>query len=525
VEKYRPRTLDEVVAGKNVVQPILEWAQEWQKGNRQKPLLLAGPPGTGKTSIALALGNSMGWEVIELNASDQRNMQIINRIVGEGAFSETLSGEFGFYSSTEGKYRLIILDEVDNIHKREDYGGESSLTKIIKKVPAQPLILIANEPYKLSPALRTLCKMVNFRRLTARMVASALKRICKIEGIKADKEALIALAENAGGDLRAAVNDLQAIAEGEGEIKIEDIVIGKRTQETDVFKVIQKIFKSFDASVHGETMLLDETPDDIIAWIDENISLEYTGEELLKGYRLLSTADVFLGRVRRRQYYKLWKYASYLMTVGIQQVKEEEKGGFTRYKRPQIWQQLFRTRAKRIKKDKILAKIGAHSHLSKRKASTEMYYFISFFISKVDVEKAVRIVEMYEFTEDEVAYLIGDEKRAEKIFVKMSEGKQQSEKSAKKGSRDGETFKKKKESLKRGKGVVEEEKSKSGEAGSGSEFDEEVLELEGDGEEGKDGKVEQGKVKERDNAKDNDREKGMDKPKGGGKNATLDFFS
>lgn len=501
VEKYRPRTLDDVVAGKNVVQPIVEWAQEWQKGIRQKPLLLAGPPGTGKTSTALALGNTMGWEIMELNASDQRNMQIINRIVGEGAFSETLSGDFGFYSSIESKYKLIILDEVDNIHKREDYGGESSLTKIIKKVPAQPMILIANEPYKLSPALRTLCKMVSFRRLTARTVASALKRICKKEGIIADNDALLALAENAGGDLRAAVNDLQALAEGEGVIKVEDIVIGKRTQETDVFKVVQKIFKSLDASVHGDTMLLDETPDDLIAWIDENISLEYAGEELYKGYQLLSTADIFLGRVRRRQYYKLWKYASYLMTVGIQQVKEDEKGGFTRYKRPQIWQQLFKTKAKRMKKDKILAKIGIHSHLSKRKAATEMYYYISVFISRADDEKASKIIEMYKFTEDEVALLIGDEKRAKKIFARLNEKTPKIEKTIK---RD----------VKENKGIITKTSKKKTVSENGK---------------GDAGKVEgeknsPGKTKGRDIDDGMDKEKGS-KLKGKGKNATLDFFS
>jgi len=421
VEKYRPKTIEDVVAGKKIIESILEWAERWKKGEREKPLLLAGPPGIGKTSIALALANTFGWEVVELNASDQRNWQIINKIVGEGVLSETLSEGGDFFSTSRSKFKLIILDEVDNIHGREDYGGESALAKIIKKKPAQPMILIANEPYKLSPGLRNLCKTVFFRRLTSKQIAAILSRICKKEGIEADKEVLIAIAENAGGDLRAAINDLQAVAEMKKKIGIDDIVVGKRTQETDIFRVIQKIFKKLDPSAYSEAGLLDETPDDLIMWIDENIPLEYHGEKLFKGYLTLSTADIFLGRVRRRQYYRLWRYASYLMTTGIQYIKSEEKGGFTKYKRPEIWKKLFQTKAKRSKLDRILSKIGKYSHLSKKKASSEMYNFVTTLINTSEIEKATRVAAFYEFDEDDIAFITRDEKKAQKIMELVRE--------------------------------------------------------------------------------------------------------
>ena len=120
-EKYRPQSLKEIVGNKKAVQDLRTWAEEWLSGIPEKrAVILHGSAGIGKTSSAHALARDLGWEVIELNASDQRTAGVIEKIAGSAASMNTFFG---------GK-RLIILDEADNIHGSADRGGMLSLIHI-----------------------------------------------------------------------------------------------------------------------------------------------------------------------------------------------------------------------------------------------------------------------------------------------------------------------------------------------------------------------------------------------------------
>jgi len=284
--------------------------------------------------------------------------------------------------------------------------------RILRQQPPQPLILIANDPYSLSSDLRKNVDMISFRRLSKNQIAKVLERICHREGVRCDRETLRLIAENAGGDLRAAINDLQAIADGKDTIKPDDVVTGKRLQELDIFRFLQKVFKT-KIPAHSDTMLLDESPEDLIMWIEENLPLEYDGKMLYRAYNPVSRADIFLGRVRRRQFYRLWKYSTYLMTTGLQSVRKEAKRGFTKYSPPSLWRKMAYARKRREKLREILKKIGKYSHMSSKKAM-EQYYIIKFLFENLDIEKTSRISLFYSFSKDELEFMIGDEK-AEKI--------------------------------------------------------------------------------------------------------------
>src|SRR3989442_15141226 len=91
-EDYRPKSLRDVVGNPTAVAELEKWALSWQKGLPDKrAVILAGPPGTGKTSAALALANDMGWAVVEMNASDKRNADAVRQVALRGAITQTLS--------------------------------------------------------------------------------------------------------------------------------------------------------------------------------------------------------------------------------------------------------------------------------------------------------------------------------------------------------------------------------------------------------------------------------------------------
>ena len=115
-EKYRPAHLDDVIGNKEAKEKLLKWAREWQVGSpSKKAVILYGKPGVGKTSAAHALARDFGWEIVELNASDDRNRDVIRRVALTGAVSEIL----GAPEDAMGRKvrRLIILDEADNLYE------------------------------------------------------------------------------------------------------------------------------------------------------------------------------------------------------------------------------------------------------------------------------------------------------------------------------------------------------------------------------------------------------------------------
>ncbi len=347
--KYAPKNLDEVVGNQESVQQIRKWALDWQRGKKQKPLLLFGPPGTGKTASALAVALEMNWSVLEVNASMQRNAKAVQSLVGSAAGTGTLFG---------GK-RLVLFDEVDGAFDR---GQMPALSAALQNA-VQPVILTADDVWnqKLT-GIRASCTKVEFRKIGKIDVKKALNRIAEKQGIQADVQDI---ADAAEGDFRSALIDLQG-----GNAS-------SRMHKKNVFDGVRSVFK---ATTFGEAASSQDDSDtdfDLFSrWLEENIPVEYEKpQDVAAAFEALSRASVFAGRIRRRQAWTLYKFQRVLTLAGIALAKKDVYRKFTPYRFPGLVRYLGQTRKMRALLKSAAQKMGAKLHCSSKKAREGMSFY------------------------------------------------------------------------------------------------------------------------------------------------------
>ncbi|MDD1701688.1 MAG: replication factor C large subunit, partial [Methanoregula sp.] len=327
-EKYRPAHLADIVGNTTAVRQMADWAKNWT--SRSKPLLLYGKPGIGKTTSAYALANDMGWDTIELNASDQRTAGVIERIAGEGSATASLTGS---------SRKLIVMDEADNLQGNSDKGGAKAIIECIKNAK-QPIILIANDLYGLAPELRLRCEPVQFRALPARSIAPRLKYICSAEKIACSEEAVHEIAESSAGDVRAAVNMLYAAAIGRESLAGNQVHTSQKDERVSIFSLVTAVFgKTSDEELMRLSWDVDDLPENIEQWVEGNVHAITGHDDLVKAYRSLSRADEYLGYTYRRQYHTLWRYATAVMLLGVADAAGG-KGIHARILPPERWQKM-----------------------------------------------------------------------------------------------------------------------------------------------------------------------------------------
>lgn len=396
-EKYQPETLDEVAAQGRATKKIRKWASQWGNGRPDKPaLLFYGPPGNGKSAAASALAKEMNWDLIELNASDQRTRKEIERVAGSAATTGTLTGS--------GMKRLIVLDEADNVHGQADRGGYGAISKLISETQ-NPVILIGNDQYDIPRNIRRKVEKVNFRRLRKRSIAKILRKISAKEGIDTEEEALLALGERASGDLRSAINDFQAMAQGRKKLRKEDIATQERDRKIGIFKALGKLKKTRDVQEARETLWdLDQTPEDTIDWVEENLpKMMGNIPDLADAYENLARADIFLGRVRRKKNYSLWKYASDLMSAGVA-LSRKGKPGKGRFGYPSSRKAYGRSKKSRGTRDSLANKISEEYHVSSSRAIKDFFPYLAT-IFQNDDESKNKITKKLDLEKSEVSYL------------------------------------------------------------------------------------------------------------------------
>ena len=410
-EKYRPSTLSEVRGNDKARDAFAEWARSWD--DHREAVVLHGSPGVGKTSAAHALASDMGWETVELNASDQRTADVIERFAGRAARNATLGGSAaggGAGGGDTASRQLVILDEADNIHGNYDRGGASAITKLVKE-SGQPIVLIANDYYDMARGLRNATQEIEFRDVSARSIVPVLRDVCRKEDIEFESDALQRVAERNRGDLRGAINDLQAATEGREAISIEDVVTGDRDKALGLFPFLDAVLKEESAEeALRSAYAVDETPDDLTKWIENNVLDVYEPSEAVRAYDALANADVWLGRVRATQNYTYWRYATDNAAAGVAAARDGEKGGWTRYSRPQFWGSSDATA------DEVGGQIAAASGCSVATARREVLPFLETVTHHCKPrELTVAMAAAYDLDEAGVAFVTGSGESTNKV--------------------------------------------------------------------------------------------------------------
>ena len=135
IRKYIPKTEKDIIGQEENLKQLKNFILNF-KNQKKNSALIYGPSGTGKTCSVYAIANEIGFEVIEVNASDFRNAEQINQKVGNAIKQQSLFA----------KGKIILVDEIDGLSGREDRGGIQAITKLIED-SAFPIILTATNPF------------------------------------------------------------------------------------------------------------------------------------------------------------------------------------------------------------------------------------------------------------------------------------------------------------------------------------------------------------------------------------------
>ncbi len=357
-EKHRPENISNMIGNEEARTALVEWFAKWKKGT--KPILLVGPPGIGKTTIANLIGKQFDYDVISLNASDVRSKSRI---------TEVLTPVLGNISVL-GK-PMIFIDEVDGIHGRADFGGAEALIKILKE-PTVPIILAANSDTSTKmKSIKKTVQTIYFKPLPPRLLRLHLENVLKKEGEKLSPGALIKIINDSRGDIRSMINSSQALVGGFNP------QTEKSFETLDVEAGIDAFFKANsleEARSIIHSMSIDPR-EKINSFYSSIITSNIPQNDMAKMLEIISKADMLYGKIFKTQEWRLLRYLDETL-LGLY-----KKGTSIRYSQYNLsWPLLNRLRwdGRSIK---ALAEILAKKmHVSKSVFATFYFPYILFMI-------------------------------------------------------------------------------------------------------------------------------------------------
>ena len=363
-EKYRPQIISDMVGNEEARAAIIEWFVKWKKGT--KPLLLVGPPGIGKTTIAYLVAKQFGYDMIGLNASDVRSKSRINEILMPVLGNVSVLG-----------IPMIFVDEVDGIHGRGDYGGASALVDILKE-PTVPIVLAANNDT--SDKMKSIKKVVNtiyFKRIPPRLLRVYLENILKKQSTKLSPGALIKVIDKSKGDIRSMINLTQSLETGfnpQTEQSFESVNV------EDGVNAFFKANSVEEARSVLYSMRIDPR-EKINAFYSSIVTSELDSASLAKYLEIISTADMLFGRIMETQN---WRLLRYLNDTLIKLYQNDDRIRYSQYNLS--WPLLNRIRWDGAKIKSLSNVMARKLHLSSSSFVTLCLPFVLFCIKNKTLE-------------------------------------------------------------------------------------------------------------------------------------------
>lgn len=380
-EKYRIRKYIDIIKQDSAILEVKKFLNEFPQ---KKALILYGPAGTGKTSLALAAAKENDLEVLELNSSDLRNRAQLELVL------KPATQQISLFK----KGKILLVDEVDGV-TGTDIGGIAELLRLIETTKF-PMIMTCNDVWQSKLAqLRQKSKLIEMKSLQTSTILEILKKVVEKENIKRDASFLNQIAVKSQGDIRAALNDLQSYT----STNLTEVdVTEKRDVEDNIFNILKRIFKErqpFLEIFDSTKMSLDE----VLLWIEENIPKEYKNESLANAYYALGKADVFRGRIYKNQSWRFLVYQNIFQSAGISYAKSQPlPNSFTRYEPPKRILKIWLNNQKMEKKKTISKKYAKFVHCSTKRAMRD-FPVIKMIMDNQDIQGQLRL------SEDELEFL------------------------------------------------------------------------------------------------------------------------
>ena len=375
-EKYRPNNFTDLIGNEESRKLFVEWFTNWKKGT--KPILLVGPPGIGKTTLANIAAKQFGYDLISINASDVRNKRNINEILTPVLGNQTVLGT-----------PMIFIDEVDGVHGRADYGGGEAIIQILKE-PTVPIVLAANtDTSDKMKSIKKVVKTINLKTLSPKLLRLYLNKILQLEGVKVNSDALTKLVIESRGDIRSLINFTQARVTG------FDPPTERSFETLDIEEGINAFYKanSIDEARSVLYSLRIDPREKISAFYSSIITSNISVDDMQNFLQVISEADMLYGKIMKTQQ---WRLLRYLDATLLRLYKKDIPIRYSKYNLS--WQLLNRLRWDGTKIKSIIGSLAKTMHVSKSTFSTIYFPFLLYCIKnkKIDLEFDESLEEIVE---------------------------------------------------------------------------------------------------------------------------------